>query len=147
MRSRKTLPHEVPVWIDPARETYFITVCCKERGRNQLAVPAAASPLIETIEHRNTNAIWYAHIALIMPDHVHLLLSFPACSNKLQRVVTSWKDWTAKRCGVVWQRDFFEHRLRKEESYREKADYILANPVRAGLVADADNWPYVLIAP
>ena len=41
---------------------------------------------------------------------------------------------------------FFEHRLRKEESFREKADYILANPVRAGLVERAEDWPYVFIA-
>jgi len=37
--------------------------------------------------------------------------------------------------GIKWQRDFFEHRLRSDESWREKADYILANPVRKGLVA------------
>jgi mono/diheme cytochrome c family protein len=32
--------------------------------------------------------------------------------------------------------------LRKEESYQEKADYIRANPVRAGLIAASEDWPY-----
>jgi putative transposase len=47
---------------------------------------------------------------------------------------------------IDWQHDFFEHRLRQEESLHEKADYILANPVRAGLVKEIEDWPYVFIA-
>jgi len=45
--------------------------------------------------------------------------------------------------GIGWQRDFFDHRLRKNEAYLEKAAYIRMNPVRAGLVASAEDWPYV----
>ena len=81
-----------------------------------------------------------------MTDHVHLLLSFPETEKRIQTIVSKWKEWTAKTLNIEWQRDFFEHRLRKEETLREKADYILANPVRAGLVATPEKWPYVLIA-
>jgi len=81
-----------------------------------------------------------------MPDHVHLLLSFPQREKRVQTVVSNWKEWTAKALKIEWQRDFFEHRLRKEESFREKADYILANPVRAGFIDRAENWPHVFIA-
>ena len=52
----------------------------------------------------------------------------------------------AKTIGISWQRDFFEHRLRKDESFRQKADYILLNPVRAGLTRNPNDWPYVFIA-
>jgi hypothetical protein len=44
---------------------------------------------------------------------------------------------------IDWQDDFFEHRLRNDESARQKADYILANPVRKGLVSRAEDWPHV----
>ena len=44
------------------------------------------------------------------------------------------------------QRDFFEHRLRQEEGGRQKADHILENPVRAGLVERTEDWPFVFIA-
>jgi putative transposase len=47
--------------------------------------------------------------------------------------------------GIEWQRDFFEHRLRSDESWREKANYILANPVRKGLVTEVSRWPYVFL--
>ena len=81
-----------------------------------------------------------------MPDHVHLMLSFPGTQKRIQTIVSKWKEWTAKSLHINWHRDFFEHRLRKEESLREKADYILANPVRAGLVERTEDWPYVFIA-
>ena len=85
------------------------------------------------------------HLALLMPDHVHLLVSFPQTDKRIQTVVSKWKEWTTKTLKINWQRDFFEHRLRKEESPREKADYILLNPVRAGLAESAEDWPYIFI--
>jgi putative transposase len=144
--SRKRLPHDVPLWIDPSKAHYFITVGCRQRGENQLANNHLVEQLFETIKHRNTAGIWYVHLAMIMPDHVHLLISFPDTEKRVQTVISKWKEWTAKTLAIDWQRDFFEHRLRKEESLHEKADYILANPVRAALVERADDWPYVFIA-
>jgi len=143
---RKRLPHDVPLWIDPSKENYFITICCQVRGRNQLANQKIGRGLIDTIKHRNERQIWHAHLAVVMPDHVHLVFAFPDIDQGLQRIVGKWKEWTAKSLGVRWQRDFFEHRLRKEESFREKANYVLANPVRAALVDREENWPYTFIA-
>jgi len=143
--TRKQLPHEAPLWVDTTDADYFITICCKLRGTNQIALPAIAEELLETIEHRNKQGGWYAHIALVMPDHVHFLLSFPESETRMQIIVSKWKEWAAKTLKIAWQRDFFEHRLRQEESFREKADYILANPVRAGLVKEPEEWPYVFI--
>jgi hypothetical protein len=41
-----------------------------------------------------------------------------------------------------WQPNSWHTRLRKDESYVEKWNYVRHNPVRHGLVADADQWPY-----
>jgi putative transposase len=81
-----------------------------------------------------------------MPDHVHLILTFPEIGKRVQTTMSKWKEWTAKTLKIGWQRDFFEHRLRQDESFREKADYILANPVRVGLVEQLEDWPYVFVA-
>ena len=105
-----------------------------------------APDLIETIKYRNAKGIWYVWLAVVMPDHVHVVVLFPEVAKRVQTVLSKWKEWTAKTLKIDWQRDFFEHRLRKEESFREKADYILANPVRAGLVERVEDWPYVFIA-
>jgi len=143
---RKHLPHEMPLWIDPGKEIYFITICGEPRGKNQLACSELAERIFDTFVHRNEAGVWFVHFGLLMPDHVHLLVSFPHSGKRVQTVVSKWKEWTSKDLGIQWQRDFFEHRLRREESYREKADYIWANPVRAGLVSRIQDWPYVFIA-
>jgi len=56
--------------------------------------------------------------------------------------VAAWKRLTARRYSVVWQRDFFDHRLRSDESFEQKVAYIRDNPVRKALVKDASAWPY-----
>jgi REP element-mobilizing transposase RayT len=142
---RRKLPHDVPLWVDPQKEIYFITVNCQLRGTNQLALTAVAEPLLESARFRNERFVWFAHLFLVMPDHVHGLLSFPPSNHTLHGTITLWKRWTARQLGIVWQRDFFEHRLRSEESRRDKADYILANPVRKGLVKEPREWPWVFI--
>jgi len=64
----------------------------------------------------------------------------------MKEIVETWKEWTSKQLHIEWQRDFFEHRLRDEKSRRQKADYLLQNPVRRGLVERAEDWPYVYFA-
>ena len=140
---RKYLLHGIPSWVDPQKEIYFITVNCKERFRNQLALPDVSEQLFETVRHRQEKLLWWPYLFLLMPDHLHMLLSFPPSGRPLQGIMSKWKEWTAKDLGLVWQRDFFEHRLRHDESRREKADYILQNPVREKLVARPKEWPFV----
>ncbi len=82
-------------------------------------------------------------LALVMPDHIHLLMSFPRDPG-LAQTLGQWKRYVARAKLVQWQQGFFEHRLRKEESLIEKAAYIRENPVRAGLCARWEEWPYVM---
>jgi len=144
-RVRKQLPHDVPDWVDLDEAIYFVTICCQQRGIKQLTRVEIAQRLLESIEYRHRNADWYMHLALLMPDHVHLIASFPERAKNMQAVVSKWKEWTAKSIKVKWQRDFFEHRLRGDEGFDEKADYVRANPVRAGLVTNAEDWPYLFV--
>jgi putative transposase len=77
-----------------------------------------------------------------MPDHMHLLASFPQ-EESMHRVVAAWKHYITGQASVKWQRDFFDHRLRSDESFDEKAAYIRKNPVRAKLVAHESDWPCI----
>ena len=143
---RKSLPHDVPLWIDPHREVYFITINCQVRTANQLATDKIAEELFETVRHRQEKFLWWPHVFLLMPDHLHALISFPPSGKTIQTVVSQWKEWTAKTSGIHWQRDFFEHRLRHDESRAVKANYILENPVRKKLVLRPEAWPYIYFA-
>ena len=62
----------------------------------------------------------------------------------MKQVINSWKGYIAKQFNIIWQRDFFDHRLRNEENVEAKAFYIRNNPVRAGLIKQSEDWPYVI---
>jgi REP element-mobilizing transposase RayT/mono/diheme cytochrome c family protein len=138
---RKKLPHERPLWLRPEDEIFFVTICYTPRGKNQLCYPKIARAIFDSVEFRKRNNVWHARLVCLMPDHLHALISFPY-ERPMKQIVADWKRFVAKQLNIEWQRDFFDHRLRKEESYREKADYIRANPVRAGLVTQPEQCPY-----
>ena len=77
MATRRALPHAIPLAIDPSREIWFITICCQERNVNHLARDEVSVALIETIRFRHDRKRWWTWLALLMPDHLHLMLSFP----------------------------------------------------------------------
>jgi putative transposase len=64
---------------------------------------------------------------------------------KLSNLVRDFKRIAARKGRIKWQRNFFDHRLRHDESETEKYEYIRQNPVRAGLVREDDEWPHVLV--
>ena len=137
---RKRLPHDVPSWVQPGG-LFFVTICALPRGSDSLCRPAVASQLLEAVQAYHAREIWYARLVVLMPDHLHALLAFPP-ERRMRTVVAQWKSYTAKHTGVTWQRDFFDHRLRGDEPLEVKAAYLRQNPVRAGLVARAEAWPW-----
>lgn len=138
---RKSLDHTTPLWVRPDEAVFFITINCQSRSTNQLCLPDIATPLLDTVRFRHQHGTWWVHVCLLMPDHLHALLSFPNEAD-MASTVTAWKHYAATHLGLHWQRGFFDHRLRREEGLREKADYILQNPVRKGLVKCAEDWPH-----
>lgn len=82
-----------------------------------------------------------------MPDHLHLLLSGQEEDCDLRGLMHDAKQrtgfWYSKtQRGRLWQDSYFDHIVRDEESVERQACYILANPVRAGLVDRWDRWPF-----
>ena len=142
---RRKLDHAVPDWI-VAEPEFFITLCAKNRGLNIFCHPQTGSAILESVQWRNNQQKWFCSLALLMPDHIHLIIQFPA-DTAIEKPIRDWKAWLARRHGIEWQPDFFDHRLRNEKSADEKARYIVLNPVRAGLVEKTQDWPYVWISP
>ena len=95
---------------------------------------------------------------VIMPDHIHLFACFGSAATVTLGVwMRGLKRRLAESCAEAgepkfgyptqqlkswWQPGFFDHLLRNEESYAQKWEYVRENPVRAGLVNDAKDWPY-----
>ena len=138
--ARKKLPHDVPFWV-PENAVYFITINCLPRHENHLARPRVAEAVGQSLLHNQTAGKWWVWLFLLMPDHLHALLSFSR-EKPIRNVVEHWKRFHAARLRVNWQSNFFEARVRDRAALVEKRDYIRQNPVRKGLVAHPDDWPY-----
>ncbi len=81
-----------------------------------------------------------------MPDHWHGLVKLGARDN-LSTVMNRFKSITAKRLhctqvGLVWDRGYHDRAVRADEDMRAVARYIVANPLRAGLVSHVLDYPY-----
>jgi putative transposase len=78
---------------------------------------------------------------VVMPDHFHWL--FVLRAGRLQDIVGAVKSVAAHRLqSAVWQPGYYDHAVRREEDLREVARYIVANPVRAGLVERVGDYPH-----
>jgi putative transposase len=133
------LHHVPPSWAGAS--TYFVTLCCQARGPDQLCLAATSDKLLSAVRYYHDSQRWHVSIWLLMPEHLHALVSCPR-DEDLAKSVAAWKRFTARDAGIGWQKGFFDHRLRADESFEEKAHYIRMNPVRKGLTATPEAWPH-----
>ena len=85
----------------------------------------------------------------IMPNHVHALIEPNDAAHLLPSIIHSWKSFTATeankilgRSGSFWMEDYYDRFIRNEEHLQSTLDYIRQNPVKAGLVQRAEEWPW-----
>jgi REP element-mobilizing transposase RayT len=83
---------------------------------------------------------------VVMPDHFHWLIDLQ--TQDLPRVMARMKSRSTvnfnrnlERTGPLWQKGFHDRALRKDENIRKVARYIVANPLRAGLVNSIGDYP------
>jgi len=119
----------------------FLTVCTEKRSP-WLAQEVTRETLHE-IWRREATA-WLVSDYVLMPDHLHLFCAPSDLERSIERWMGFWKDRFAKaRLGLGrFQAGGFHHRLRDEVSYAEKWQYALENPIRKGLAARAQDWPF-----
>ena len=82
---------------------------------------------------------------VLMPEHVHLLLTEPE-DWPLSMALQVLKQESARNLKVVekqfWQRRYYDFNVGTEEKRVEKLKYMHRNPVRRGLVAVPESWPW-----
>ena len=130
-----------------ARQVYFITTVSASRQRFFENTDAARA----TAQIFSNTGVWQKSELLawvLMPDHAHFLLRL-GDDESLHGLVQRVKSLTARatnsalsRCGNVWQPSYHDHALREDEDIVSAARYLIANPVRAGLVAKVGDFPY-----
>jgi putative transposase len=147
MTEHKQLRRLDTVWVTPA--IYFVTICAKDR-RPIMANFGTVDILRREFAAARERHGWRIGRFVVMPDHVHFfcISDERRDASSLSRFVGAIKEWTAKQMVAygarppIWQKQFFDHLLRSDESYANKWTYVHENPVRAGLVAKAEEWPH-----
>lgn len=138
--------HRLPAPSYRGAKCHFVTICCHHR--NNFFVDDG---LVRTLENAFNEAC-AAHCFNIysycfMPNHFHALLIGLNESADLLAAMRTFKGIAAARVRSVgitrlWQKGFYDHIVRGEESLNRVSWYILMNPVRAGFVDKASRWPF-----
>jgi REP-associated tyrosine transposase len=142
---RRRLPH-----LEKEGATYFVTFSTLDR--RTLSGEARGIILGRCCYEHERRAI--VHTAVVMPDHVHLLMS-PLDDDmgevySLKTILRGIKGASARlinkslgRKGSLWQHESFDHLLRGDESIEEKVEYLCQNPVRRGLAEKPEEYPWL----
>ncbi|HVR39093.1 MAG TPA: transposase [Thermoanaerobaculia bacterium] len=141
---RRHLPH-----FQSDYRTYFVTYVTLER----VVLPHEARDIARRhiIERRS---MYFLHVAIVMPDHVHLILTpgWDASGHcySLSEILRRIKGASAREInlllgcrGALWLDESFDHELRRDEDLRKKAEYVCNNPVRRGLVSTPDEYRWL----
>ncbi|MBE2202896.1 MAG: hypothetical protein IAE94_00950 [Chthoniobacterales bacterium] len=142
MRTRPA--HFPPVESGNRSIILFVTVCTFRK--RPLLVNRQAHDLLVNVW--KAADLWSVGRYVIMPDHIHLFCApnrIPA--GEFGRWMEYWKsrvaaEWNGENVEKLWQRDWWDTQLRQGESFSEKWEYVRENPVRAGLVNTAEDWPF-----
>jgi putative transposase len=122
----------------------FLTICTKDR--KPILSTDSAHQLLK--QAWNIKPSWLVGRYVIMPDHIHLFCGpTEFAPQPLMTWIRFWKSHVARRWQnprelPVWQRHFWDTQLRRGDNYSAKWDYVAQNPVRAGLVGRAEDWPF-----
>jgi putative transposase len=122
---------------------HFLTICTADK-RAGLTLPRAANAVLSEGRAMSADCTWVLHCAVVMPDHVHLLVTLGARLS-LERSVQRMKARTAptlRSSGLRREHGFFDRKLRAGDERLPVYHYIYLNPYRAGLVALSERWPY-----
>ena len=127
--------------------TYFITICAYMQ-RNLFQRDQVAELMVATFVKYRDAGEFELHEYVVMPNHVHLLLSVND-QQQLGRVIQLIKggfSHSLREHGtvfpVVWQQRYHDRRVRDVKEFAEFSRYIRQNPVRKGLAEDPGDYPH-----
>jgi putative transposase len=126
---------------------YLLTICTHDRFRwfcDADLVGATLALFLQQAEEKQFALLAYC----FMPDHVHLLVEGLTDTADLRAFINAAKQQSGyqfaqrQHRSKLWQKGYHERVLRTEDSTNDIARYILANPVRAGLVREPHEYEF-----
>jgi len=132
---------------DSRIDGYYVLTTVVLKRRPVFADPRCAECLVDTLRFVERERLSRSFAWVVMPDHVHWLMQLR--EGTLARLMGTLKSRSSRLLGEqfavetpLWQPSYFDHAVRNEDALRRHALYILGNPVRAGLAAELDEYPF-----
>lgn len=124
---------------------HFITFSCCRR-QPLLDNPTACSTFESELDSARRRFRLFVIGYVVMPEHVHLLLTEPG-TKTLAIAIQVLKQKTSRRLkspgeARFWQPRYYDFNVWSEEKPSQKLRYMHRNPVRRGLVARPEDWPW-----
>ena len=126
---------------------YFVTICTEQR-KPGLTATSIGSELIEQLRSLHREGAIELYCATVMPDHIHLLYRLGQ-SLSVSQVQAKYKRFTRpilESVELSWQTNFYEHRLRADDSTELFARYVFLNPYRKRLITCDETWPWWVLS-
>ena len=133
-----------------SQQSHFVTFSCYRRLR-LLDTPAMRDLVVAALEQTRRRFSLRVYGFVIMPEHVHLLVSEPEralLANAIQSLKISAARGSARARtfngdrAPLWYRRYYDRNIRSYSDFTEKLGYIHRNPVKRGLVERAEDWTW-----
>ena len=124
---------------------YFITGSTFQRTPLFRKDPMARL-FVEVLFHYRDHKNYLLHEFVLMPDHFHLLISPALSLERSLQLIKGGFSYRAKKelgfAGEIWEKSFYDRRVRGAEDYYNFKQYIRQNPIKQGLVTEFASYPY-----
>ncbi|MGP4714350.1 MULTISPECIES: REP-associated tyrosine transposase [unclassified Psychrobacter] len=137
--------------------TYFLTMTLLDRKSDLLTKHINEFRHAYRLTRQNHD--FKLNAMVLLPDHVHMLITLAEDSDNYAVIISSIKTHFSRQIKKsasetishsrvrnrergIWQRRFWEHRIRDELDYQRHMDYIHYNAVKHGYVARPSDWQY-----
>jgi len=124
-----------------------LTLCIKNRVA-LFKTPEIVDAFVHMVDDSANKFNYIIPVYCFMPDHQHMIITGTNDEVDLLKAIINYKQktgfWMSKnKVGASWQKDFYDHIIRKEEKLATHVRYILDNPARKGLVSDWQDYPFI----
>jgi len=124
-----------------------------ENTVNLVKTATVARVVMDAVPWLEEKRAWQVYASVLMPNHVHLLMrNLAGRSGDLLDDLARFRNFTARevnrclgRTGALWAREDFDHWCRTQSKVEGAVRYIAMNPVKAGLAATWNAWPWTLV--
>lgn len=142
--------HRLPKEYYKGQVSVAFTLCLKGNGNKiaGLSEPTITNVFTDILASVVAKEECIVPVYCDMPDHQHLIIAGTKSSSDISKSIVSYKQKTgywmsANGSTLRWQKDFYDHVIRKHEDLSAQARYIIDNPVRKGFVSSWHEYSFI----